>query len=344
MFQNVLVYGGGQFGFAIARHLGNKFSKDPTQRINLYEIDTAVSDSLKTEHIHPYHFKDIKLPEKVDVYSSLDDALHGSDVVVLAVPSQSVRENCRKLKKLIKKPTVFVNSAKSLEHSTGKRLSVVINEELRGCHYAYDIAVISGGTIAGEMVKDAALGAEISCKNKAVAIELQNLFSNEHLRIYSNLDLKGVEYAGALKNVISIGAGITDGLGFPYGSKTFVISRASKEAKELALKLGAKPHTFSMESQCWGNDMWMSCTGNTRNRYFGELLGKGLKTKEALEKLESEHKIAEGYPTIKVAYDLMKKKNLEAPLFTALYEIVYEGRDVKTATKELMTRELKMLK
>ena len=190
---------------------------------------------------------------------------------------------------------------------------------------------------------DAALGAEIGCEDYVTAKQLQELMSNQHLRVYANTDITGVEYAGSLKNVISIGAGISDGLKNPYGSKTLMISRASAEAKHLALKLGAKEHTFSTESQAWSNDLWMSCIGNTRNRYLGELIGKGCSVDEALEILTKEHKIAEGYPTAKVVHSLAVEHNVEVPVMDKIYEILYEAKKPKEAMYELMTRQLKFL-
>lgn len=172
---------------------------------------------------------------------------------------------------------------------------------------------------------------------------MQEIFHSGTLRIYGNTDILGVEYAGAFKNVIAILAGIINGLDLPYGSETHMISRAAKEAKNIAVALGAKPHTFSMESQCWGNDLWMSCTGKSRNREFGKLIGKGLSPKEALEKMETEHKLVEGYYTTGAIPKLSKKTNVNAPIFNEIYKIVYEEKDASESIKYLMSRKLETI-
>jgi len=195
---------------------------------------------------------------------------------------------------------------------TAKTFSEVISEEL-GNSLRYALAKLSGGTFAQDIVNDAPLGADIACPDKGALKKLQTIFHSKTLRIYPNTDLLVVEYAGAFKNVIVILAGIVNGLKLPYGSETHMISRASKEAKEIAVKLGAKPHTFSMESQCWGNDPWMSCTGKSRNREFGKLIGIGYSPEEALKKMEKDCKLVEGYYTVKTIPKLCEKTGVKAP-------------------------------
>jgi glycerol-3-phosphate dehydrogenase (NAD(P)+) len=167
--------------------------------------------------------------------------------------------------------------------------------------------------------------------------------SSEKLRIYANEDIIGVEYAGALKNVVSIAAGISDGLLNPWGTKTLLISRASAEISRLALKLGAQPHTFSAYGQAWCNDLWMSCTGNTRNRYFGELVGQSLSVKEAIKVMSHERKLVEGYYTTKAAYDLAKEHGVDAPIINAVYGVLYLDREPRDSMNDLMSRSPKFL-
>jgi glycerol-3-phosphate dehydrogenase (NAD(P)+) len=339
----ITVYGAGTFGFVLARHLGCKFVDNPKYKIWLYGRDHELMEIIRATKTHPVHFPNVTLPENVLATSERDTAINNSQLIILATPAQSVRSAVRDIRKHINQNIIILSAAKGLELRTNLRLSEVINQELAGIKYKYKIAVFSGGTIASEMVMDAALGAEIGCEDYETAKVLQELMSNQHLRVYANTDIIGVEYSGALKNVISIGAGISDGLKNPYGSKTLMISRASAEAKRLALKLGAKEHTFSAESQAWSNDLWMSCIGNTRNRYFGELIGKGYSVDDALKILEKEHKIAEGYPTAQVVHDLAMKHEIEIPVMGKIYEVLYEGKNPIDAMYELMTRQLKFI-
>jgi len=339
----ITIYASGTFGFVLARHLGNKFYDDRNCQIFLYGRNKELIADIQKNRVHPVHFPQIALPKNVTACSLRDVAVNGADVLVLAVKAQSVRDAIDDIRKHINGDIIILNGAKGLDLKGHQRLSSVIAEGLSGINFDYKVATFSGGTIASEMIRDAALGAEIGCVDYATAKKLQELMSNEHLRVYANTDIIGVEYAGSLKNVISIGAGISDGLNNPYGSKTLVISRASAEAKRLALKLDAKEHTFATESQAWSNDLWMSCTGDTRNRYFGELIGKGSSVDEALTTLAKENKIAEGYPTAKVVHSLAAEHNVEIPVMEKIYEILYEGKKPREAMYELMTRELKFL-
>lgn len=349
----VTIYGSGTFGFVLARHLGNKFADearrlssygdDRNYQIFLYGRDKHLITDIQKNRVHPVHFPEIALPGNVTAISQCEAAISDVDVLILAVKSQAVRSAIRDIGEHISKDIIILHVAKGLELETNQRLSRVIEEELARIKFDYKIAVFSGGTIAKEMIMDAALGAEIACADYATAQKLQELMSNQHLRVYANTDTTGVEYAGALKNVISIGAGISDGLKNPSGSKTLVISRASAEAKHLALQLGAQEHTFSTASQAWSNDLWMSCIGDTRNRYFGELIGKGCSVDDALAILTKEDKIAEGYPTAKVVHRLAIEHNVEIPVMGKIYEILYEGKNPREAMHELMTRQLKFL-
>lgn len=340
----ITIYGSGTFGFVLARHFGSMAEdKRDVWTTIFYGRNAELVEIIRKTRVHPIHFPDIQLPADVVVTSNRKDAVENTDLIVLAVSAQAVRDAIRDISVHITNDLIILNGAKGLELNTNLRLSQVIKQELENVDYDCKVAVFSGGTIAGEMIKDAALGAEIGCADSSTARYLQKLMSNRFLRIYANTDITGVEYAGSIKNVISIGAGISDGLKNPYGSKTLLVSRASAEAKRLAVKLGAEAHTFSAESQAWSNDLWMSCTGDTRNRYFGELIGSGNSVEQALEILQREHKRAEGYPTAKVVYDLADEYDIEIPVMKKIYEILYEDKEPRKAMVELMTRRLKFL-
>lgn len=341
--RKLCVFGSGTFGFVLARHLGKQFQHRPGSAVHLYGRNTQLIQQIRETRCHPVHFPMVQLPQNVHPTSDLEQALQQVDLLVLAVPAQSVRAAVHAISGVLQPPFVLLNTAKGLELATHLRLTQVIREAMPFSPSEYAIAVLSGGTIASEMILDAALGAEIACDDVAVARTLQHWFSNQYLRIYANQDVTGVEYAGALKNVIAIGAGISDGLRYPYGTKTLLISRACAEAKRLALQLGGMQHTFSAESQAWSNDLWMSCVGNTRNRYLGELIGEGLSVDEAQQRLTKEHKIAEGYPTTQVVHELIVRHQVEAPVLDTVHSILYEGKHPQQATVELMTRQLKVL-
>jgi len=327
------------FGFALAHHLGVKYLENKENTIVTYDSNSELMRHLETDRSHPYHFKDKKLPKNVYFARTKKELIEDADVVILAVTSQAIREIIKEIKAYLKDNIIIVNTAKALEIGTNKLFSEVIEEGISNTTSNYTIAKLSGGTFAEDLVNDAPLGADISCENIVVLKKLQEIFQGRNLRIYGNTDLIGVEYAGAFKNVIAILAGVINGLGLPYGSETHMISRAAKEAKEIAVALGAHPHTFSMESQCWGNDLWMSCTGRSRNREFGRLIGTGLSPSDALEKMKAGRKLVEGYYTIGAIPQLCKKANLRSPIFNEIYNMVYEEKAPKGSIKHLMNRE-----
>ena len=332
------IIGSGMFGFSIARHLGKKHIKNKNISIFTYDTNKKLIDHLKKTRTHLYHFKGTNLPKNVFFTHDIKEVIIDSDIVIMAVNSSSVKEVTHEIKSYLKSGVIIVNTAKALEIDSAMTFSQVIDEELEKTKIKYILAKLSGGMFAEDLINDAPLGADIACGNKKALEYLQNVFHNENLRIYSNTDLSGVEYAGAFKNVIAIFAGVINGLGLPYGSETHMISRAANEAEQIALKLGAKKQTFSMQSQCWGNDMWMSCTGKSRNRNFGMLIGQGLSPQKAIDKLEKEHKLVEGYYTVKAIPKLIKKTKCEAPIFKEIYEIVYKNKDPLKAIKQLMRR------
>ena len=245
------VVGTGMFGFALARYLGKKYERDRTVEIMAYDRNKKLIKHLREFRTHLYHFKNKKLPENVELTGNKKELTEGSEIIVMAIPSQAIRETIREMRGHLEDGVIILNTAKALEIGTAKTFSEVISEELENS-LRYTLAKLSGGTFAQDIVNDAPLGADIACPDKGVLKKLQTIFHSKTLRIYPNTDLLGVEYAGAFKNAIAILAGIVNGLKLPYGSETHMISRASKEAKEIAVKLGAKPCTFSMESQCWG--------------------------------------------------------------------------------------------
>lgn len=337
------IIGTGMFGFALARYLGKKHLGNDQITIMTYDRSTELIEHLRRYRIHLYHFKNKKLPPNVSFTTNKKELVDNADIVIMSVPSQAIREVIKEIGEHLKARVTILNTAKALEIKTAKTLSEVINEEMTDTPN-YTIAKLSGGTFAEDLVNEVPLGADIACENVTILKELQNIFHSEKMRVYRNTDLMGVEYAGAFKNVIAILAGIINGLGLPYGSETHMISRAAKEAKEIAVGLGAKPQTFSMESQCWGNDLWMSCTGRSRNREFGRLIGSGLSSKQALEQLQSKHKLVEGYYTILAIPKLCKKAKVSMPIFNEIYKIVYENKDPFDSIKLLMNRDAEYIR
>lgn len=319
MNKTIGMYGVGAFGYAILKHLDEKQSDDS---LIAYDHASTILDSLKSKRAHPYFHPHSTVSGRPRFVDSPEELLAQTDIIVLAVSSDSTREVAQAVREHAKPGVIIVNIAKALDKQTGKRLSLVVSEVLDGFEYHY--ALLAGGTIADDLFRHEPLGVDVACQNRTIAEQLKDVFASGNLSVYPTDDLPGVEYAAALKNVISILAGIVAGLGFSYGSETHIISRtAHKVAKVCVDELGAQERTFRMGSQSWGNDMWMSCTGQTRNRHYGELIGKGTHPKEALEQMVADHKLVEGINTLQVIDAIPGLRDI--PLISMLHNLVIDN-------------------
>lgn len=323
----ISIYGIGNFGYALLKHLDKKKSK--IFSLHAFDIQKELIEHLQKTRRHLYIQKSAKISKNIIFENSVEALIKDCDILILAVISDAIREVLKQIKPFITKKLIIVNTAKALDYKTGERLSKIISQELK--NKKIDIALLAGGTIAKDLFRQEPLGVDIACKNKNLLPKLKELFESNNLSVYPTTDLTGVEYAAAFKNIISILAGIIKGAGFSYGAETHIISRAAYEAEKIIVeKFKGKKDTFAMKSQCWGNDLWMSCTGNTRNKAFGILLGKGYQVKTALNKMKEKNKTVEGITTIqslKKAVDITKY-----PLMNFLYNFINQKatlRDLK---------------
>jgi glycerol-3-phosphate dehydrogenase (NAD(P)+) len=312
--KKVAIYGTGAFGYAILKHLDNKH--DSSFQLSAYDHHPGTTEHLREKRSHPIFHKDTIISHRPEFFDTPEELVANADIIVLAVPSRATTEVTRLISENAPNNVTIVNIAKALDKATGKRLSEIV-EQAAG-DFPYHYAQLSGGTIASDLFHHEPLGIDIASEDESTRETLKQLFTSSNLTVMTTDDVRGVEYASALKNVISILAGIVKGLGFSYGSETHIISTTADYVGTICVeKLGAKPETFSIGSQCWGNDMWMSCTGNTRNRAFGELLGSGKPVSEALEEMHQGHKLVEGVNTLQVLDQLPEFKEVETIKCTA---------------------------
>ena len=278
------ILGIGNFGYAILKHLENCHSDD--YDIHAFDQDQDLMTCLKETRRHKYLHQEVSITDAVTFESSYEELAHNCDIMVLAVSSQYLHSTLRNLKPHFTRPIQLINTAKALSDD-GYPLSQVVADAMGETPYEY--AILAGGTIASDLFKHEPLGIDLACTNINTATSLATLFRSQNLAVYPTSDVIGVEYASSFKNVISILSGIIKGMGFSYGSQTHLISRAADEvAKLVTTELGGNHDTFTMGRQCWGNDLWMSCTGGTRNREFGMLLGQGVSVDDALSKMEKD--------------------------------------------------------
>ena len=332
----ISVYGIGNFGFAIIKHLSVKFEKNSAIKLFAFDRDKKLVKHLQKTNQHPNIYKNIRIKKEVTFTHHSQEIFEGSDIIILTVSSNAIVSVVTKNQKFINQPSIILNTAKALDYKSGKSFSEIIEKIPAIRKYKCPYAVLSGGTIASDLFHHEPLGADIACKDKKALKLLKKIFTSDNFNIYTTTDVLGVENAGAFKNVISILAGIINGLGFSYGSETHFITRAAHEVTQLLKKkIIIDPYTFSMYSQCWGNDLWMSCTGNTRNREFGTLLGKGHSTAKALAIMKSQHKnVVEGIHTVRALNKL--RINNRFPILKGLQSIVLKKANPRKTIWRLM--------
>ncbi len=275
----------------------------------------------------------VKIQDNIAITSSLKEVLDGRDLVVLAVPSQFMRDVLKKMKNEDLKNKRFVSVTKGIENGTLKRMSEVITE----CLGKQKLAVLSGPTIALEVANLSPTTAVIASDDEELARDAQEAFFTDRFRVYTSEDMMGVEIGASLKNIIAIAAGTLDGLGFGTNAKAALLTRGLVEIVRLGVAMGAKRETFYGLSGL--GDLTTTCVSQySRNRWFGEEIGRGKKPSDILKETDM---VVEGVATSKAAYNLAKKHNVEMPITAEIYRVLYENKDPKIAVHDLMTRSPK---
>ena len=324
----ITLCGGGSWGTAIARLLSNK-----GHELNFYIRNKEVIEDIRKNKENTKYLPGAKFEKEINLTNNLDSVLQDIDVFIIAVPTSSIREVLTSIKGKISKDVIIVNLSKGIEVESLDRISEISSEILKDNPFV----ALSGPSHAEEVGKDIPTTLVASSENLKVAQTIQHEFSTPIFRIYTNLDLVGVEMGGALKNIIALAAGMNDGLAYGDNSKAALMTRGIYEMSKLGISLGANPHTFNGLSGI--GDLIVTCTSmHSRNRRAGILIGEGKSMEEACNEVGQ---VVEGVKTVKSAYKLAKLKNIEMPITNALYKVLYEGYDPNKAVYELMTRENK---
>ena len=274
------------------------------------------------------------LSPKLSISSSLSEVFDGSKAVILAVPSQRMRQNMKGAAKYLDGSMLIVNAAKGLELGSNKRMSQVIAEEIPPDFWA-NICVLSGPNLSQEILDDLPAVAVVAARDEAVAKKAQRLLNTPNLCLYTNTDVIGVELGGALKNIIALGAGIADGLGYGDNTKSALITRGLTEMTALGVALGANPLTFSGLTGL--GDLIATCSSPlSRNHYVGVELTRGRPLEEIIKSMSG---VAEGLSTTIVAYNLAQQLGVEMPITEKIYQVLYQGLRPRQAALELMEAE-----
>ena len=281
-------------------------------------------------------FSGITLPRQLSITSSLTEALADARAVVLAVPSQRMRQNIKVIAKYLDGSMLIVSAAKGLELGSNQRMSQVIADEVN-LDFWSNICVLSGPNLSWEILHDLPAAAVVAALDEAVAKKAQRLLNTPNLCLYTNTDVIGVELGGALKNIIALGAGIADGLGYGDNAKAALITRGLTEITALGVALGANPLTFSGLTGL--GDLITTCASPlSRNHYVGAELAKGRSLEEIIKSM---HSVAEGLSTTIVAHNLAQQFGLEMPITEKIYRVLYQGLSPRQAALELMEVEAK---
>lgn len=321
--------GFGAFNSAIAHY----FDKEGGIMMRFWDKSKEVREAINKERKHPYHFSDIAYSNRIRGVDKIEE-LREADFLIIGVPAQRIRESIKPLKGLINNKTIIVVVSKGLEIGSNKRPSQVIKEELGEVR----VAVFAGGTTASDISNGIPLIAEVASVDKEARERVANLFHSKKLRIYTNPDILSVELSSALKNVVSIGAGICDGLSNSIGTKAAFITRATRDIYKIARALGADEKTFLPGSASVWGDIILSSFGITRNYDYGRRICKK-KPQEVLREMQEEHKTVEGYYTTLTAHDISKEMNVDTPCIQQIYRVIYEDLEPRRALEELFERD-----
>lgn len=328
MAEKIAVLGGGSWGTALSILLAKK-----DEDVELWIRNKDQFNEISKSRTNNKYLPNIILPENLKVVNELEDTIIGKDIILLAVPTHGVREVLNKIKTFVKSNQIIVNVAKGIENETLLRISEIVKEILPENKFVS----LSGPSHAEEVALDIPTTVVSASLDIKTAEYIQDVFMTSKFRVYTNLDLIGVELGGALKNIIALGAGISDGLGYGDNSKAALMTRGISEMARLGQEMGASLSTF------WGlagiGDLIVTCTSmHSRNRRAGILIGEGKSTNEAIEEVGM---VVEGIKTTKSAYQLAQKHNIDLPITEELYKVLYEEKNIEKSVPHLMGRDKK---
>ena len=320
----ITVLGGGGWGTALALLLlenGNE--------VTLWSYDPQQAERIRQQRENPL-LKGVPLPEELVVTNDFG-AVADSDLVVMATPSFAVRDTARRLAPLLRADALVVSVSKGIEKDTALCLTQVIQEELGG---KGRVVALSGPSHAEEVGHRVPTGVVAASEDMEAAHLVQDVFMNPRFRVYTNGDVMGVELGAALKNVLALCCGISDGMGLGDNTKALLMTRGMTEMARLGVAMGGRKETFAGLSGM--GDLIVTCTSmHSRNRRCGILIGQGKPVEEAMREVGA---VVEGYYATLSAHQLAEKMGVEMPIGQCAYEVLYQGKPAEAVVEQLMTR------
>jgi len=327
----IAVIGAGSWGTALANLLAEKGLE-----VDLWVREEEVFRQIRDHRINEVFLPGFRLSDRLRPVPSFEEALSGKEVAVLAIPSHVFREVLVGIRLCLHADISMVVATKGIENYTLMVMSQVAEEVLTE-RYIANFACLAGPSFAREVALRYPTAVTIACRDIAYAKRLQRVFSTDFFRVYAGDDLTGAQLGGALKNVIAIAAGASDGLKFGENARAALITRGLAEMTRLGVAMGSDSHTFAGLAGL--GDLVLTCTGDlSRNRTVGLKVGMGMDLDEVTRSMRM---VAEGVKTARSAYELSGKMGVVMPITREVYRILYEGKDPKDAVRELMLRDLK---
>jgi glycerol-3-phosphate dehydrogenase (NAD(P)+) len=322
---NVTVIGAGAWGTALANLLCQN-----DHAVTLWGHDAKHLARVRETLSNPLYLPGVELSPKIKFQESANEAIKQAECLVIAVPSKFFREVTSPFPAF---DGLAVSVTKGIEYETGLTMSGLLKTTMPKAA----AAALSGPTLALEVARGIPAASVAAHPNLETARRVQALFGRPAFRVYTSQDVAGVELGGAIKNVVALAAGIGDGLGFGDNAKAGLITRGLAEMRRLGVARGANVETFSGLSGL--GDLAVTCYSRlSRNRSFGERVGRGEKVDSILA---GTHSVAEGYPTARAAFQLARKLGIETPIIDEVHAMLYEGKEVRRAVHDLMSREPK---
>ena len=327
---NIGVIGAGSWGTTLANLLAKK-----GYSVTLWVYETDLAERMAKTRINDLYLNGFTLSPNLVFTNELSEAVVDHQLLLLVSPSQVMRQVLKQLQPHLDKTCLLVSAAKGIENNSLQLMSEVL-EEVLGAEVKNRCAFLSGPSFAKEVAEEQPTAVTLAADDLGVAHRVQEIFSTDYFRVYTNQDVVGVEIGGALKNVIALAAGVSDGLGFNHNARAALITRGLVEIGRLGMAKGAIESTFA--GLAGMGDLVLTCTGDlSRNRTVGMELGRGRNLDEILNQM---HMVAEGVKTTLSAYQLANKLGVKMPITEQMYQILYENKDPKLAVADLMRRAL----
>lgn len=327
--KRIAIIGAGSWGTALA-----VMAARAGHEVQLWSRRVEIVESINSHRLNPLYLTSIQIPERVTAFSELASALNETEHVIFAAPSHAARESFTAIASHLNEAAIVVSVAKGIEIETGKRISEIFKEVAGTTH---PFVCLSGPSFAREVVAGHPTAIVAASKDALAARAVQNDFSFENLRIYTNADVIGTELGGSVKNVMAIAAGMATGLGFGSNSVAALITRGLAEITRLARREGAQVETLTGLAGL--GDLVLTCTGSlSRNRFVGQELGKGRRLDEITAELIE---VAEGINTARAVKKLADRAALEMPIVNEVNAVLYEGKSAREAVADLMSRPLR---